>query len=426
MSHKREKYLQRNTLLVARRLRFIWLVSPCLTLGGVLGGIALNEGHAQSTAQSAPPVQSALKSTSSTSTEIASLPGARRVFTADLNGDGSDELLIAQNQTLSAWLMKADRGRMLWTINGPGVAQMMSVEDIGRGPELLVAWGMGKGKLKAPLTLQAHLLSSGDGRPLWRHEGPRSQAVALQVIQADQDAAPELLFAHFIDKYHTRRVTLDALDQATPVATEGPSIRMGTTWLMAEVDDTPGLDEVIGRVYGDVKGEYGDLIIGDPSKASIVLPTERGVKGAWSIELLGSRALYFSDGWVAAYGKRARATLKRARWQNGRPIVEQLAHASDEFTFFDLFVREDPKRGTLLFAHGNKGVSLITPRPKGPWTVNRLLNTPPIVNVAVGRQGADWYAYTPHESGVKVFRLTLPPAPLPTSSTPAIPVPSPQ
>ena len=149
MSHKREKYLQRNTLLVARRLRFIWLVSPCLTLGGVLGGIALNEGHAQSTAQSAPPVQSALKSTSSTSTEIASLPGARRVFTADLNGDGSDELLIAQNQTLSAWLMRADRGRMLWTINGPGVAQMMSVEDIGRGPELLVAWGMGKGKGKA-------------------------------------------------------------------------------------------------------------------------------------------------------------------------------------------------------------------------------------------------------------------------------------
>ena len=82
------------------------------------------------------------------------------------------------------------------------------------------------------------------------------------------------------------------------------------------------------------------------------------------------KSLYFSDGWVAAYGKRARAGLKRLTWLNKRPVVESLAASSKEFTFFELWERRELASGrSLIFAQGNKGINLITPQAEGAWRV---------------------------------------------------------
>ena len=78
------------------------------------------------------------------SSHSSSLPPARRVFSADLDRDGSDELLIAHNTQLSAWRWGGQEWSMLWSMEGPGVAQITLWDP--RNPKLWIAWGMGKGK----------------------------------------------------------------------------------------------------------------------------------------------------------------------------------------------------------------------------------------------------------------------------------------
>lgn len=340
------------------------------------------------------------------------LPAARRVFSADLDHDGSDELLIAHNTRLSSWRWNGHGWGELWSVEGPGVVQITLWDE--RDPQLWVAWGMGKGKMKAPITVSALDPLTGKSRNVWSYSGGRSQTVAMQWVEVDQDPQPELMIAHFVNKYHTRRVILDGLSTPKPIEYPTPPIRMGTSWLIADLDGQPGLEEVIGRVYGDAKGEYGDLSV-QPfslrrSKLSLgtIIPTERGLKrmSSWS-NVPGE--LFFSDGWVAAYGKRAKATLKRLRWVQGRPVVERLADSAHEFTFFEFWRRQDPHQGrSLLFAQGNRGISLITPQEHGPWRVQSLLKTQPIVNAAIGHAGGHWWAFTPHETGARAHQLSIP------------------
>lgn len=340
------------------------------------------------------------------------LSPARRVFSADLDRDGSDELLIAHNTRLEAWRWSGATWEKLWSTKGEGVAQMTLADP--KVNELWVAWGMGRGKMTAPITLSAIDPLTGEQRVVWTYKGGRSQTVSMQWVEVDQDPEPELMIAHFVNKYHTRRVILDQLTQAQPTESATAPLRMGTSWLIADLDGAPGLEEVVGRVYGDAKGEYGDLSTRAfkrslrAVKLDQVSPTERGVKYIAHLPNI-SEGLLFSDGWVAAYGKKAKAKLKRLRWSNGRAIVEQLASSPQEFTFFSFWSRYDPEtKAYRLFAQGNLGVNLITPRAQGPWETQQVLKTPPIVNAAVGYAGGIWWAFTPHEDGAKAHRLTLP------------------
>ena len=354
----------------------------------------------------------------------AKLPPARRVFSADLDQDGSDELLIAHNTSLMAWrwLGQEKRWSELWRTEGPGVAQ--KIEKHPTKGVLYVAWGMGKGKMVAPITVSRIDSLSGQQMSVWSYKGKRSQVVALQLFQADKDSDLELLIAHFVSKYHSRRVVLDNLNADQPQEHLSGQLRMATSWLIADIDGVPGLEEVIGRVYGEERGEYGDLSVQsfklDAPQLSLgeIIPSARGVKGVFTRTRARSmndqagqtrEELLFSDGWVAAYGKRARAGLKRLSWQQGRANVESLCVSSGEFTFFELWARRDPKTSReLLFTQGNKGVNLITPKASGAWTVSQLLATPPIVNVAIAFAGGQWWAFTPSESGALAHKLKIP------------------
>ena len=343
--------------------------------------------------------------------EVSQLSPARRVFCADLDRDGSDELLIAHNTKLEALRWNGTTWAMLWSIKGPGVVQM-TLSDI-HSADLWVAWGMGKGKMKAPITLTVVDPINGSMRQVWTYQGGRSQSIALQWVEVDEDTKPELMIAHFVNKYHTRRVILDDLDSSEPVEYATPSIRMGTSWLIADIDGQPGLEEVIGRVYGDAKGEYGDLSVQPFSlkrntlTLGQVMPTERGLKHLAFWPKI-SHGVFFSDGWVAAYGKKAKASLKRLSWIQGRPVVERLVDSPNEFTFFNSWRRLDPQSGKLMiFVQGNRQVSLVIPQNKGSWKLRTLLKTPPIVNAAIGYAGDQWWAFTPHESGAKAHRILI-------------------
>lgn len=354
---------------------------------------------------------------------VTPLPPSRRVFSADLDRDGSDELLIAQNTTLSAWRWIEQKGdwSQLWSIEGPGVAQ--KIEAHPSRSELYVAWGMGKGKMVAPITVTRLDSLNAEQKTIWSYSGGRSQIVSLQLFQADNDPELELLVAHFVSKYHSRRVVLDQLDSPQPKEHFSGQLRMATSWLIADIDETPGLEEVIGRVYGEERGEYGDLSVQsftlDAPQLTLgeIVPSARGVKGVFALAhsmdsgtaQTEKHELIFSDGWVAAYGKRAQAGLKRLSWLKQRPVVESLCTSPEEFTLFELWSRREPNTGRLLlFAQGNKGINLITPKDLGAWELKQLLATPPIVNAAIAYAGGQWWAFTPSESGTLTHKLSIP------------------
>lgn len=342
------------------------------------------------------------------------LGAARRVFSADLDRDGSDELLVANQSQLTAHRWDGAAWGTLWSISGPGVAQQV-VSD-SRSPELWIAWGMGLGAMSAPITVSALDPLTGASRDVWSYRGARSQVVNLAFVEVDQDPEPELLIAHFVNKYHTRRVILDGVAEGKPQEHATTTIRMGTSWAVADIDGSPGLEEIIGRVYGDVKGEYGDLSTQrftlDRGRLTLgqVEPTQRGVKALEPARPELGGGLFFSDGWVAAYGKQARAGLKRLRWVRGRPTIERLVDSPNEFTFFRFWQRRlpAPSGAWVIFAQGNRGVNLITPTHNGPWRLTQLHKTPPIVNAAVGYAGGHWWVFTPHPDGAKAHTVKLP------------------
>ncbi len=321
----------------------------------------------------------------------APLPPSDRVFVAPL-ADGVDHLIGADADHLWAVRPTAPgRGVLLWRVQGPGVAHRVAWGDLGDGPKLFVAWGVGRGFLQAPLVIDALDPKTGARTELWREAGERNEAAHLQVADVDRDGAPELAFARYASKYMVEPRPIEKDGTATP----GAPIRMASSWLYADLDGEPGPEAVIGRVYGDARGLPGDLRI-RTAAGEIPVPTDRGVKtlmyGAPGGE---PPALFVVDGWEADYGKKATARVKRVRLVDGAPQVETIGQSPDEFTFFALTeVDLDGDGVTEIAAQGNKRVTHFA-RVDGQWITRPLADLEPVINTAIG-EGPDGYTlYVP-------------------------------
>ena len=177
-------------------------------------------------------------------------------------------------------------------------------------------------------------------------------------------------------------------------ATEGGEIRMATSRAYGDLDGDGQPDEALGRSYGDDRDKPGDLRV-DLGKGWVTVPTDKGVR-AVLIARVGDDAaptLYFADGWVANYGKEAKAQVKRARWHDGAFQVELVARSPDEYGFSSLEAIDlDGDGRPELIAEGNLRVSSFSASPSLPWTSRELAKLEPVLNVAVARDAAGAYA----------------------------------
>ncbi|MCB9547852.1 MAG: hypothetical protein H6706_18685 [Myxococcales bacterium] len=328
----------------------------------------------------------------------ADLPATDRVFTAALDPAADfDHVLGARGDVLWAAAPTADgQWDVRWVVRGPGgVAQRVAVVDLGAGPRLYVAWGVGRGFLQAPLVLQALDPATGAATEVWRNAGQRNEAADLAAADVDGDGRLDVAFAWFTSKYMVRTRHLTAAGGVV----EGPEIRMATSHAFGDLDGDGKPDAVVGRVYGDAKGEPGDLTVHFGGGPAVRVPVEQGIKALF-VGRVGDDArdtLYVSDGWVADYGKSARARLSRVTFQGRTPQVELVATSPDEFTFFDLSAARFPPEGKVdLIARGEKRVSRVTPGK--PWTLKPLAGLQPVLNTAIGRRpGGGWQVYVPAE-----------------------------
>ena len=307
------------------------------------------------------------------------LPPSDRVYLAPLDGREL-HLLTTDANTLAAHRLTTPPTQ-LWRITGPGVIHQLTYGDLGDGPRLYAAWGTGRGHLQAPLVITAIDPQTGTQTELWRGQGERNEAAHLAIADTDRDGTPELDFVRYTSKYMVAPQPI----KRDGTTTTGQPIRMASSWLRAEMDGDRGEETIIGRVYGDDRGQPGDLRIITP-KATLMVPTDNGVKSLLYATIGGeASALYFADGWVADYGKAAKAHLKRVRIIDGKPEVEPIGTDPEDFTFFALTAIDiDGDRLEEIVAQGSKRVVLFSLIDE-QWQMRPLATLDPVLNTAVGR-----------------------------------------
>ncbi|MEE2643862.1 MAG: VCBS repeat-containing protein [Myxococcota bacterium] len=372
-----------------------------IRIGALIGFLSGSAG-AEPPSLSPPPVPPSPQSATQSLTQ---LPAAERCFAVDLDGDGHDELLGAQRDQL--WALRLDgegSGALLWRQEGPGHAQQLVAGDRGEGRRLFVAWGVGRGLLQAPLTLTGHQPKSGEKSEVlgeWR--GTRRQAAALALV--DRGSASELVLARYRDKYMVELLPYASGDPQVPrKATLVRRMLSSLAW--GDLDGDGKLDRFEGRVYGNQRGEYGDLWVSWGAGGRLRVPVDRGVRALIFRKEANGATLYFADGWVARYGKEASAQLSRLRMINGRPQVERLAEISNDFTLFSLhsLPLKQAEGFAPLIARGSKAIYRFHPTTAGPWRTEVLAQLEPGLDVGVGRDVKGPFLAIPHASSVLIQR----------------------
>jgi hypothetical protein len=359
--------------------------------------------------------------------QIPALPPSERVFSMDVDFDGQPEILLAYQDQLS---LVDSNFQVRWTVKGKGTAHLVTAGTLTpstlhpsfqafsqKAHYLVVAWGMGRGFLQAPLVIGLIDPKTGQMLEILNQPGERTQAVHLQVVDLNGDQENDLAFAYFQDKYFVK--TQHWIANQTPLANWflHTPVRMATTFLYADLGDSV-ISELIGRVYGEEKGEFGDLELRAKGRTKQI-PLEKGLKQLYfgpvadfepgqNQNLKETKHLLMSDGWVANYGKKAKATLKKITFENHRLQVEALGESVGEYTFFDFLPVSAQDGKTYLFLQGSHFLSLVLPKATGDWTFHRLSPLTPTLNIAVFRKANDFYLLFPDPNATVIKQLEMP------------------
>ncbi len=326
------------------------------------------------------PAPSAGPAASTTSSEAPAAPGdyppADRVFF-----DGG---VVYGADGDALWAQSASPGApLLWRVSGEGVVTHLVSGRVGKDVGLFVVRGLGRGHLEAALTLSLIDPKTGLGRELFRHRGERNEAMTVAVADVDRDGVDDLAFSYFASKYFVRTRHLTAKGGEI----EGPDIRMASSRVYPDLDGDGRRDEVLGRVYGDAKELPGDLRI-DLGRGFEPVLTQGGVKSMLVMPMPGGKRdeVFFCDGWVANYGKEARARLKRLRYVGGKSKVDEVGASSSEFTFFSLSAIDTDGDGEPeIVAQGDKQVTVFRRSESAPFEARVVGQIDAVLNTAVGR-----------------------------------------
>lgn len=247
------------------------------------------------------------------------LPEAQQLFVVHLSP--TRDLVVGANSD-QVWgaSLAGDTPRVAWTLPAPGALQRVTAGNLGSGLRIFLAFGRGRGQLEAPLTLESVHPDTGERRRIRQWQSPRADFTHLSVVDG------QLVYAAYESKYMVRQWR-----DGQPESSE----RMATSRAFADLDRDGETDRVVGRIYGDTVKAPGDLRIELARGETHAIPIDGGVR---SLTIADTRVddlptLYFADGWSANYARQGRALLKRARYVDGRFVVEPVVESHDEYTF---------------------------------------------------------------------------------------------
>lgn len=314
------------------------------------------------------------------------LPPSDRVFSVDLDGDGIDELIAAQGAKV--WLYRLERQALVdLVIPSKGVLQTVTMGLWNGKRSVFLAFGRGRGVMDAPVEVFVGSPDCSAWTSILKVASTRSDISGLSYLGAAYGEHAGLLVSFYTSKYlvQTVRVT----DAGSEVI-HGSQRMAGHVTLWQTPSEGPML-KVVGRIYGDGKGEPGDLSLYQTARTTRRLVIQGGVR---AVRVAQTRAgqtarLYVSDGWSAAYAKEAKAQLKEVRYDNGGYIVSQIGQSPEEYTFFELWARDLNGDGVdEIVARGNRYLTQFTRTSEG-WRKKRLTGFGAVLNVALLKRDAE-------------------------------------
>ena len=296
----------------------------------------------------------------------AAIGKADRAAIGDLDGDGRNEIVVADAQRLR--VLDAS-GKERASASVPGGIQVLVVARLGEGRRaaILAGWGQTREHMQAAARVEAYRLEGAAlaAEAILAPATPRSEIAAIVPLAEEPGA---LLVAYFDSKFTVRSVVARP---GTPWrTTDVATIRMATSYARGDLDGDGRPELVVGRVYGDDKGVDGDAFVLRDGGARTPIPTTRGVRelAITDADGDGRPELFLADGWHQNYGQIARGLLTWVRLENGAPRAELIEDTPGQFSVGRILPADvDGDGHPEIVTLGSHYVRLFT-RRSGRWT----------------------------------------------------------
>lgn len=230
----------------------------------------------------------------------AAIGSAWRAAIGDFNGDHKREIAIVDSKQLR--VIDATGREIAAAPIASGIHVLVAADVDGDGTdEILAGWGQTRDYMDAKARITLHRVTSKQITEEVIAEPQTSRAEVVAILPIEKNA---LLVAYYDSKFMVTSATARRGAQGwqlEPIA----SIRMATSYARGDVDGDGKPDLVVGRMYGDDKGLDGDAFVLAPDGSRTKLPTTRGMR---SLAVVGSD-IYFGDGWHQNYGQLGRGLL---------------------------------------------------------------------------------------------------------------------
>ena len=240
-------------------------------------------------------------------------------------------------------------------VNALKKASFMVMGQVGALTEtplgIAVATGQGRGDLTAPIRITLYDADGNNPRVVFEQGSERSQVSSLKWVDG------KLWATYFESKFITRTGCFLPSTKFPWAFTELKMMRLG------DAVDVLGDSVIIGRPYGDVQGQDGDVRLLN-GKEEIELPSYRGVRSVLAFNGPSSPEFVIGDGWHQNYGQNAQARISWLKKDNesGKYALQLLDHDASQYNFSKL--KSVVLGGsTCIAALGNKQLIVYGPRP---------------------------------------------------------------
>jgi len=260
----------------------------------------------------------------------ATIAKASRAAIGDLDGDGRNEIVVADAARLRV-LDAAGQERA--STSAPGGIQVLAVARLGgdRRAEIVAGWGQTREHMQAAARVEVYRLD-GDQLATETIVAPQTTRNEIAAIVPFTDEPGTLLIAYFDSKYTVHGVIAR---RGPPWSlTELATIRMATSYARGDLDGDGRPELVVGRIYGDDQGQDGGAFVLRDGGERTPLPTTRGVRelAIADTDGDGQPELFLADGWNQDYGKVARGLLTWIHREGGQLRSDRIEDTPGQFT----------------------------------------------------------------------------------------------